>query len=186
MKKVLMVLGAVIFFCGLNAGDLFGKPATEGNKPVPLMRSPLISTHTEYYLQCKGNPGRQLDVLKGQPLGKLQLWESNTSYAQRFFFITAGQDNYRIVKGQDYTFLLVKPVPEDKTIIPFLSEDKENAAGLWHIIPSGDAGYYYLLSDVDGKALSVRDTEKEKELIVLDKLTGADSQKWQLIPAHKN
>jgi hypothetical protein len=180
-----VILAAVVFFCSLYAGDLFGKPATEENLSVPLLRSPLLSTHTEYYLQCKSTPGRQLDVLKNQPLGKLQLWESNTSYAQRFFFVTAGQDTYRIVKGQDFFFLLVKPLEEDKMIIPFLSEDKESASGLWHIIPSGEAGYYFLLSDVDGKALSVRDSDKEKELIVLEKLTGADSQKWQLIPAHK-
>lgn len=171
---------AVILLGCSSLSNQTDQSVVDDHRRLPLAHAPLISTHMEYYFHPQSNPEKHLDIDRNLPLGKLQLFKANTSYAQRFFFITAGQDRYRIVKGQQYSHLLVKT--ENNTVIPYLSEDISNDAGLWQIVPSGETGYYYIISDLNGKALSVGKPENMNESITLKELTGSADQKWQLSP----
>jgi len=181
MRKVLLIALIAIMLSSLFAGELFTKAPAEDKSIIPLVRAPKLNTNTQYYINPKSNVDMQVDIDRDRALGKVKLWPFNSSFAQRFFFTATSHGKYNIVKAKHLTFM--NTMVYESVVIPVMSEDNNSPSALWHIIPSGEADYYYIINDADGKAFSIN-SENQNSEIVLDILTGAESQKWRMILVH--
>ena len=181
MKKVLLFALTALTLGSLLAGELFTKAPVIENTIIPLARAPKLSTHTQYYFQPKSSIGMQLDIQKDYALGNVQLWPVNASFAQRFFFSDTSFGRYHIIKGKHLTYLTTELFEDN--LSPVMSEKNDSPYALWHVIPSGETDYYYIINDTDGMALT-DNSENQKNEIILDKLTGVECQKWRMLPVH--
>jgi len=179
-QKVLTLVTVILLSFFLTAGAP-QRQQRDAAKAEEIGNCPGLLTNTTYYLNCADCGLYNLDLSNNQIDRYLQLWQPNTSFAQRYYLMEAGEDSYHIRKSQHDLNIHIIPDQSSSYNHVRIGGELNGTTDNWQIKPAATEGLYYIVSENNGRALSSDSAAVAKDQILVKEFTGNSDQQWRFI-----
>jgi hypothetical protein len=183
VRKVLTTVTVILLSFSLTAGAV-QRQQRNAAKAEEISNCPGLLTNTTYYLNCADCGFYNLDLSNNQIEKYLQLWQPNTSYAQRYYLVEAGEGSYQIIKSQHDLNMHIIPDQSSSYNHVRIGGELNGTTDNWHIKPAATEGLYYIFSEYNNRALCSDSAADAKDQILMKEFTGNSDQQWRFIPVY--